>query len=96
MHKHLIEFGLDKVNKKEFRELIDFHQYGNGPKRLFIGIVSKNKEIIGFYPSTSNKVSMLGECYDLLQSALRNEDTDTDIQYGNCGIPVRYGDLRKI
>jgi serine/threonine-protein kinase RIO1 len=96
MLNHLIEFGLDKVNKKEFSKLIDFHQYGNGKHKLFIGFIKRDsKNVIAFYPSTSNKVSMLNECYSLLESALRNEDTDTDIQFGDCGIPIKYGDLRR-
>jgi len=101
--KKLNEAGLtnDKgevISFAKFKKLVDIHQYGNGKRRLFILFVGTKENRFGFYPPTTNRPEMLKIAYEYLvdtaTSELKQEYMDGNVMWGNCGIPLAYGDLR--
>ena len=105
MH-HWSDMGLldgDKpISKKKFKELADIHEYGfaGGLKRsrLRIFIFSNATGIYyGFYPMADTKANNIDECYQMYVDTVNGnmEYFDCgDIQCGDKGIPISYGNLR--
>ena len=104
MH-HWSDMGLlngDKpVSKKEFKERADIHHYiylSGRKSKLRIFIFSNATGIYyGFYPMEDTKVKNINECYQMYVDTVNGnmEYFDCkDIQCGDRGIPISYGDLR--
>lgn len=89
-----------------FKKLVDVHDYGNGRNPFRIIILRNSREnIFGFYPMQDTMAKNLTESYEMLCSLVNTVDSsndfdlsmlDDDIQFGNCGIPISYGNLRFI
>lgn len=95
----LIDENGNPISFSKFKKLVDIHQLGIGRKRLFIFIIGNPKEnLIGFYPPTDARPEMMKICYqylvDTITTDIKQEYLDGNIQWGNCGIPIGYGDLR--
>ena len=95
----LIDENGNAISFSKFKKLVDIHQLGIGRKRLFIFIIGNPKEnLIGFYPPTDTRPEMMKICYqylvDTITTDIKQEYLDGNIQWGNCGIPIGYGDLR--
>lgn len=95
----LIDENGNAISFSKFKKLVDIHQLGIGRKRLFIFIIGNPKEnLIGFYPPTDARPEMMKICYqylvDTITTDIKQEYLDGNIQWGNCGIPIGYGDLR--
>ena len=86
------------VTKKEFKELADVHTYGSGRKNLKIIFFGATKDCrYGFYPMQGSKAANLNEAYNMYLDTINGNMEyidDKDIQFGNTGIPIGYGDLR--
>ena len=87
------------ISFAKFKKLVDIHQYGRGQRRLFIIYVRNSKDnMFAFYPPTTNRPEMLKICYeyllDTIQTEMKQEFLDGNVQWGNCGIPLGYGDIR--
>ena len=89
------------VSKSKFKALADVHQYGYGKSMLnmvyFHGF-NKDKILYGFYPlcKGDSKARCLKNAYSMFIDFLNGESDDFDcgdIQFGNRGIPIGYGDL---
>jgi hypothetical protein len=85
------------LSKKEFAEKLDIHQYGRGKNRLFILLLRNSIGVMyGFYPYTDTKPKMIAQAYkwytEIIEGNLNSID-DGDVQFGNKGIPIVYGDL---
>lgn len=106
LNQKLKDLGLitetgEPISFAKFKKLCDIHQYGLGKRRLFIIFIRNSRDnIIGFYPPTSNRPEMLKISYeylvDTITTEMKQEFLDGNVQWGNCGIPLSYGNLRVI
>ena len=104
LNQKLIDMGLIIDNHKpisfaKFKKLCDIHQYGRGQRRLFIIFVGQPKEnLFAFYPPTCTRPEMFKIAYeylvDTITTDMKQEFLDENIQWGNCGIPLSYADVR--
>ena len=96
----LITESGEPISFAKFKKLVDIHQYGNGKRRLFILFVGVKDNKIGFYPPTTNKLEMVKIAYeylvDTITTDMKQEYLDGNVQWGNCGIPLAYGNLRAV
>lgn len=97
----LVKENGSAISKKEFKEQASIHQYGRGKHMLnVLYFYSHPKECIyGFYPQLQgdSKAECLTNAYRMYINLLNGEMDDFDcdeIQRGNCGIPIGYGNLR--
>ena len=86
-----------------FKKRADVHEYGRGRNPLRIIYVGQPRQnLFGFYPMRDTKANNLKDAYHMyLELVNMSSDSDDyplslidDIQWGNCGIPISYGDLR--
>jgi hypothetical protein len=103
-HKELIDElkGIGVINQKN--ELLSFNKFkgktlvqpfGKQKKIIFMGI--PNKSLFGFYLVLDSDINMLKEAYTKLNKLFYGEMTDYNddcIQYGKCGIPTKYANLK--
>ena len=90
------------ISKTAFNKLADVHTYGKGKNALrvvFFNGFNKDKLCYGFYPrfSGDNKTIVLQDAYTNFTKFLNGNSNGFDndmIQFGNCGIPLSYSDLR--
>ena len=104
LNQKLKDLGLitesgEAISFSKFKKLADIHQYGLGKRKVFIIFVRNSKDnIFGFYPPTCSRPEMLKISYeyllDTIQTEMKQEFLDGNIQWGNCGIPLAYGDIR--
>lgn len=82
-----------------FKKLVDIHNYGTGKRTIKIIFIGHPKEnMFGFYPMQGANPVVLKEAYEMFVALAKGEFEDVDcrnIQWGNCGIPICYGDLRR-
>jgi len=91
----------EPISKSLFKNQASVHQYGRG-KSMFNVIyfyIHPKECIYGFYPQFSgdSKAKCLENAYQMYINLLNGEMEDfdcKDIQRGNSGIPIGYGDLR--
>jgi hypothetical protein len=83
------------VSQTSFNKIVDVRNYG---KLKIVYTYTHPKELMyGFYPTQDNKKNSLKECYQMLVDTVNGnmEHFDnSDIQFGNSGIPLCYNDLR--
>ncbi len=89
-----------KVTKKHFNEVADIHIYGRGNNAFKIVFFSTGRDCTyGFYTMKGNKKETLKEAYEMYVRFLNGDMADFDcgdIQFGNCGIPITYTNMRTI
>lgn len=93
--------NMKPISKAQFKERASIHQYGRGKDMLNVMYFYTNPKecIYGFYPQFQgdSKAKCLENAYEMYKDLLNGEMDDfdcKDIQRGNCGIPLIYGDLR--
>lgn len=100
----LTDIGLaieDKpVPLKAFSNRCTIMKYNKGRNQLKIVFAGRPKDnLFGFYVITDTDPNVMKEAYDMYLT-LFNRDAELikggDIQWGNCGIPLVWGNLRKI
>ena len=95
----LVKDYLKPISFTKFISLANIHEYGrrNSCHRIyFFGV---RDFLIGFYTTKAPKKDNNKEAYKMYLDFINGDVTDFDngfIQLGNCGIPIGYGDLRKI
>lgn len=88
------------ISKTKFNQLSDVHKYGRGQSMLNVVYFNgENRLTYGFYPryKGDSKAISLKTAYSMYIDLLNGESNDFEcgnIQFGNCGIPISYGDLR--
>ena len=86
------------ISKKKFVSLSEMHNYGSGRYPLRIVVIGKRDFMYGFYPFVrDNKKQTFDSIYEMLVDFINGNNDhlkDESIQFGNCGVPVLYGDLR--
>jgi hypothetical protein len=87
------------ISKKAFNELASVHLYGkqtNNLRIIFFGHPREN--MYGFYPKfRENQAKQLLAIYQWCINVIDGDMSYFDFQYiqfGNCGIPLSYGNLR--
>ena len=88
------------ISKTQFKERASVHQYGKGSRMLNVlyFYTHPKESMYGFYPRFrgDSKAKCLNNAYQMYLDLLNGEMDDfdcKDIQRGNCGIPIGYGDL---
>lgn len=83
---------------KGFKQRVDVHKYGKKNRIFFLGFPKSN--LFGFYPPISGtKEDEMKQSYNMYKKLVEGDITpytDGDVQWGNCGIPIGYGDLRRV
>jgi hypothetical protein len=87
------------ISKTAFGKLLDIHQYGNGRTKKFIGYIHNREIVYQFYPmfTYGNKVDVLNDIYQTYVDTVGGDMDaidDKNLNFGNCGIPVVYSDVR--
>jgi len=89
------------ISKKAFKERASVHQYGRGKSMLNVMyfFIHPKECIYGFYPQYQgdSKATCLTNAYQMYLDLLNGEMDEVDcnnIQRGNTGIPIGYGNLR--
>ena len=78
-----------------FKNRASVHKYGKNYKVVFVGHPRQN--LFGFYVMWGADSNVMKEAYDLYVSLVKGDMTgynEGDIQWGNCGIPISYSELR--
>ena len=90
--------GNTPISKSLFTKLADIHTYGSGRKSLKIWFFRDSRDIIyGFYPTQGTKAEAQNECYSWYLEIIAGNMAcldERDLCFGNCGIPIAYGELR--
>lgn len=85
------------ISLNAFKKRLEAH--GNRHNRYYI-VGYPKENMFGFYPAISGtKQDELKQCYQMYLNLIKGEMDDVDdrlVQWGNCGIPLSYGNLRKI
>jgi hypothetical protein len=91
-----IENG-NPISYSGFKNRASVHKYGNRHKIVFIGHPKQN--LFGFYTMYGNDSEVMKEAYTMFVKLVKGDMEGynyNDIQWGNAGIPLGYGDLRQI
>ena len=93
----LLKEGNKPLTKKAFNEQADVHVYGNRSSKIRIIYFRNSREpIYGFYVYNSTKAKDLKDAYEMYIETINGSTEYLDskeIQFGNRGIPIAYGDL---
>jgi len=87
------------LNFTQFKERVDCHTYGTGryPGRIFF-LGHPRQNCFGFYPQRDTKAVQMKQAYEMYKE-LHAGDMDyylrAMVQWGDCGIPICYGHMRK-
>jgi hypothetical protein len=101
LHYNLKVLGLMGIDNNKplsysgFKNRASVHKYGKNYKVVFIGHPKQN--LFGFYVMWGADSQVMKEAYELYVSLVKGDITgydEGDIQWGNCGIPISYGELR--
>lgn len=79
-----------------FKNRASVHRYGRHLKIVYLGIPKEN--LFGFYVFYNTDAIVMKDAYKMLLKLVKGdmEDFDNeDLQWGNCGIPLVYGRMRK-
>jgi len=88
------------ISLSKFKQVADAHPYGRGKNKLYIVYVFKHsrESIFAFYPPQGTKKECLGWAYEYLVDTVESEYMcewmDGNVMWGNCGIPIGYGNIR--
>jgi hypothetical protein len=100
LHYNLKVLGLMGIDNNKplsytgFKNRASVHKYGKY-KVVFVGFPRKN--LFGFYTMYGADSEVMKEAYDMYVRLVKGDITDyndDDVQWGNCGIPLSYGNLR--
>lgn len=84
------------ISYSGFKNRASIHRYGNKLKVVFIGHPKLN--LFGFYVMYDTDSNVMKEAYNMFIRLIKGDMTEYnngDIQWGNAGIPLVYGDLRQ-
>lgn len=85
------------ISYSGFKNRASIHQYGNSYKIVFVGHPKQN--LFGFYVQYNNDSKVMKEAYEMFVKLAKGDMDDynyDDVQWGNAGIPLGYGNLRQI
>jgi len=101
LHYNLKVLGLMGIDNNKplsysgFKNRASVHKYGKNYKVVFVGHPRQN--LFGFYTMYGPDSDVMKEAYDMYVSLVKGDMTgynEGDIQWGNCGIPISYSELR--
>lgn len=85
------------VSYSAFKNRASIHRYGRSAKIVFVGNPKNN--LFGFYVDWETDSAVMKTAYDKFVSLVKGNMQDYNnqiIQWGNCGIPISYGNLRQV
>jgi hypothetical protein len=85
------------ISYSGFKNRASIHKYGKKNKIVFVGHPKQN--LFGFYVLFDNDTNAMKEAYRMFCKLASGNMVDynyDNIQWGNAGIPLGYGDLRQI
>ena len=85
------------ISYSGFKNRASVHKYGKTNKIVFVGHPKQN--LFGFYVMYDNDTNAMKEAYQMFLKLAKGDMEGynyNDIQWGNAGIPLGYGDLRQI
>jgi hypothetical protein len=92
---HMLKEDGSPLSKTAFKQRASIHKYGK--YKIFHFYCENPKELMtSFYPMNGNVTDQVNECYEYYLSILNGDVTpidDKDVQIGNSGIPIGYGDI---
>ena len=101
MNLGLTDINRKPISKTAFKKLADIHTYSSRVETLKIWYFRSgnyaNKIIYGFYPEQDTAKNNLDDCYAIYMSTLKgymHQYEAMNLQFGNCGIPIAYGNLK--
>lgn len=83
------------VSLTGFKNRASVHKYGSKLKVVYMGLPKEN--LWGFYVMYDNDNNVIKDAYKMFLKLVSGDMSDfdaKDIQWGNAGIPVVYGDLK--
>jgi hypothetical protein len=83
------------VSFAEFKRRSDVHIYG---KKIIVFIGISRENLFGFYTLSNKKLESIKDAYNMYKDICNLDDyyiNIGNIQWGNCGIPISYGYLRR-
>jgi hypothetical protein len=83
------------VSLTGFKNRASIHKYGNKLKVVFVGLPKEN--MWGFYVMYDNDNIVMKDAHKMFLKLVGGDMSDfqaKDVQWGNAGIPLKYGDLR--
>lgn len=101
LHDNLKALGLMSLNDNTplsytgFKNRASVHKYGGKYKIVFVGLPKSN--LFGFYTMYGSDSKVMKEAYDMYWKLVKcdmENYNEGDVQWGNCGIPLGYGNLR--
>jgi len=95
---HMLKEDGSPLSKSAFKERASIHTYGGrtGYKIFHFYTNSPKTRLISFYPMQGNLRDQTQECYEYYMDIINGdmEPIDSkDVQIGNSGIPIGYGDI---
>lgn len=94
---NLIDGDGTPVLYSQFKNRATIHRYGSKWKIVFIGLPKVN--LFGFYVMYNIDSVVMKEAYNNFIALVHGDMElykDEDVQWGNAGIPIVYGNLRTI
>ncbi len=88
----------EPLTKTGFKNRLDIHEYGRGRNKLLTLFVGTKENKFAFFPLRGTKVDAINEAYDMYVKLVNGEFEDVDsgdICWGNCGVPLVYGKVRR-
>ena len=85
------------ISYSGFKNRSTIFKYGKKYKTVFVGQPKQN--LFGFYTMWGNDTEVMKEAYDMFVSLVKGDMSyynDKDIQWGNAGMPLEYGNLKTI
>ena len=93
----LVDLSTNKpIAYSGFKNRASVHKYGKRYKMVFLGHPKKN--LFGFYVTFDNDTTVMKEAYEMFLNLISGDMVDynfEDVQWGNAGIPLSYGNLRQ-
>ena len=85
------------ISKSKFAKMADIHTYGTGRNALKVLYFGSKDNTFAFYPPQDTKPEIINISYDYYLDCfteMKQEFLDGNVCWGNCGIPLQYGELR--
>jgi hypothetical protein len=86
------------VSYSAFKNRASIHRYGKSSKYKIVFIGQPKQNLFGFYVSYDVDSQAMKEAYEMFVNLVKGNMADylrDDVQWGNCGIPLVYQNIRQ-
>ena len=100
--KNLVELGvvngdMKPISYSGFKNRASVHRYGSPVKYKIVFLGQPKNNLFGFYVMYGDDTKVMKEAYNMFLRLIKGNMEDYnigDLQWGNAGIPLSYGNLR--